>query len=218
MAFVIGQLPPNFGKGRNYQWLVDRIDHDGDACLIWPFSTNGMGYGTLGYRGRMSYAHRLMCEMVNGAPPTPGHEAAHSCGNGRHGCIHPRHLSWKTRSANQLDRRRHGTAVTSKFGASGKLSRAERAEIRSLRGHYTQAVMAKTYGVSVETISRILRTDPDRPLRRRPFDPTEDRFLRENLERGVSMIADHLGRTEMSIYSRIRRLRLQGPINADGAA
>lgn len=145
------------GRGNNYKWLLAHIGHTADECLIWPFSRNNTGYGQLGYKGQMKKAHRFMCELAHGEPPE-GYEASHSCGNGMGGCVNPRHLSWKTRSENQLDRRRHGTANTNPTGRTGKLTPMQKHEILRLRGKMTQAKIAARYGVHFETISRILRT------------------------------------------------------------
>lgn len=60
------------GEGRAYQWLLDHQEHDGDYCLIWPFYRNPNGYGMLGYNGDNHWAHRFMCELANGPPPTHG--------------------------------------------------------------------------------------------------------------------------------------------------
>lgn len=144
------------GTGKRYAWLKAHKNYRGHECLLWPFSTNGTGYGNLGVNGKLCYAHRIMCELVNGPAP-PGKEASHSCGNGRGGCVHPLHLSWKTRSENQLDRKRHGTSRTNKYGRAGKLTKKDRAEIVALRGKVTQRTLAKHYGVHYETISRVQR-------------------------------------------------------------
>jgi len=81
------------GNGKCLAWLKERVAYDGEECLIWPFSGNHQGYGHLGYFGKVVKAHRLMCILAHGEPPTPEHHAAHSCGRGHLGCVHPGHLS-----------------------------------------------------------------------------------------------------------------------------
>lgn len=93
--------------GEPLRWLLDHVEYPEKGCLIWPFARDGKGYGSLGKKG----AHRRMCEIVNGPAPTPKHHAAHSCGNGHLGCVHPRHVRWATCSENQMDRFLHGTAT-----------------------------------------------------------------------------------------------------------
>lgn len=144
------------GQGKAYLWLVSQRDHSTDECLPWPFSKHSDGYGNFGYMGKMKYAHRFMCEMVNGAPPTSEHQAAHACGNRI--CVNPRHLSWKTRSGNQLDRRKHGTHMGSK-GPYTKLTPAQIADIRQSKGRETQLQTAARYGVTRGCIEYWQKTD-----------------------------------------------------------
>lgn len=76
--------------------------HD-DECPLWPFGRNKDGYGIVHYQERQYIASRLVCELVHGEPPTPMHQAAHSCGNGHLGCFGARCLSWKTQKENSAD-------------------------------------------------------------------------------------------------------------------
>ena len=141
------------GNGANLLWLKERVNYAGDDCLLWPFAKDALrGHGMLGYTDEAGKhvskkAHRLMCELAHGLPPTKWHEAAHECGNGHLGCVNPRHLSWKTRSANQLDRRKHGTANKSPNGGRTRLSLEQIEEIRSLKGKITPARLAESFGM-----------------------------------------------------------------------
>ncbi|WP_292637037.1 hypothetical protein [Mesorhizobium sp.] len=54
--------------------------------------------------GKCRRVSRLVCEEVHGPPPSPDHEAAHSCDNGDLGCATKRHLSWKTPKENTADK------------------------------------------------------------------------------------------------------------------
>lgn len=204
----------NKGKGEAFAWLRDHVNHPSEDCLWWPFSRRQTGYGAFGYLGKVHYAHRFMCELAHGPAPTPEHEAAHSCGNGMSACVNPRHLSWKTRSENQLDRRQHGTAVTCITGASGKISVDQRKEILALRGRMTQREIARKYGVHFETISRILRSDPNEILVSRSYQPHEDALLIERKVAGdrVPDIAVAVGRSIDSVEARLVRLRRNGKL------
>jgi hypothetical protein len=135
-------------------WLEDHRSYPHDWCLVWPFATLH-GYGQFGIKGKTHYAHRYMCELVHGAPPTERHQAAHSCGNGHKGCVNPRHLSWKTPSENQLDCKDHGTQAKNPYGNHGVLTHDKAATIRSLKGIKLQRELADEYGVSESTISDI---------------------------------------------------------------
>ena len=86
-------------------WIRDvALKYNGDECLIWPFGRDPSGYGSFGRQGRKKYAHRYVCELVNGPAPNPKDHAAHSCDNGPGGCVTRRHLAWKTNAENQVDR------------------------------------------------------------------------------------------------------------------
>ena len=85
-------------------------DEDTGECLIWPFTIHKTtGYGSAKRDGRTIGAHRLMCILANGEPPFPEAEAAHTCGRGKSGCVHPRHLEWTTRAVNHSHKVLHGT-------------------------------------------------------------------------------------------------------------
>jgi len=142
----------NCGKGRGYKWLIDNASHANNDCLIWPYTCDTRGYGQVGYRGKVLRASRLMCQIAHGDPPTEKHQAAHSCGNGAKGCVNPRHLSWKTNSENQYDRRRHGTHGGSLGYVHTKLTPEKVRQIRALRGIETQKDLARKFGVSDATI------------------------------------------------------------------
>jgi hypothetical protein len=139
------------GNGEAIRWLRAQVGWASDSCLSWPFSKNN-GYGQLGLNGRMHYAHRLMCEIAHGSAPSDEYEAAHSCGRGNQGCVNPRHLSWKTRGENQLDRALHGTKND---GPRGRLSPLQAAEILALKGKMRQQDIAAKYGVTRSNVSFI---------------------------------------------------------------
>lgn len=138
------------------KWICEHVSYNEDDCLIWPFSRN-RGYGNLKYGDKIHYAHRVMCTLAHGDPPTPKHEAAHSCGNGRNGCVNPKHLSWKTRAENHDDAFKHGTAYTPRGLPRAKLTKDKAIEIHSLKGVLSQNKIAKQFGVTYSTVSKIHR-------------------------------------------------------------
>jgi hypothetical protein len=140
------------GKGAGIRFLREHVSHQGTDCLKWPLKGSN-GYGVFGYMGETHYAHRYMCELVNGPAPSPDHEAAHSCGRGQHGCVNPRHLSWKTKSENQADRAQHGTKAS---GPRGKITQRIADDIRDLAGHVPQREIAERFGVSRANVSLII--------------------------------------------------------------
>jgi hypothetical protein len=199
------------GNGKTYQWLLDHKDHDGDYCLIWPFSRNPNGYGQLGYLGKSGYSHRMMCELVHGPAPSPDHEAAHSCGNGHMGCAHPKHLSWKTRSENLLDCREHGTQARSCNGNKGRLTDEQVMQIRALKGKKTQDEIAFTFGVSPPTIRDIfLGRSHAAPSKIKHWTEEEETKIREAVALGYSFpqMAKYVGRSVGAVMGHTYRMGL----------
>lgn len=136
------QRPAN---GTRDQWLKDHAAYDGDDCLIWPFWRDKQGYGP----------SREMCILAHGEPPTPEHQAAHSCGNGREGCINPRHLRWATRGENQAEMVDHGNSLRGTKNYFCKLTNDQVREIRKVGYRESDSRLARRFGVSRATISNI---------------------------------------------------------------
>ncbi|TBG78631.1 hypothetical protein ELG76_04245 [Rhizobium leguminosarum] len=131
------------------------LHHTGDDCLTWPFGKLRNGYCMVRVDGKMVYTHRYVCELVHGAPPTPEHHAAHSCGKGDEGCIAPEHLDWKTCAENQADRLGHGTSNRGERHGQAKITEAEAREILSMKGIQTPREIAERLDVSPQTICDI---------------------------------------------------------------
>lgn len=131
------------------------LTHEGDDCLPWPFSRNGDGYGLMYSKGKMYRVSRVVCEHVNGPPPTPQHHAAHSCGNGHLGCVTKRHLSWKTPAENKADQIRHGTWAHGASHARAKLTESDVRAIRSLRGTVSLKDLSLQFGITESMIGEI---------------------------------------------------------------
>lgn len=148
------KFPKGFSRAR--YWIYEHMSYESDDCLFWPFGRDRHGYGMVKSPkdAKILRAHRFMCELVHGKPPTPQHYAAHECGKGHLGCINPQHLSWKTASENQFDRRRHGTHGNG-VGRRGKLTPIQWQEIREAKGVVTQTELARRYGVAEGTIRGI---------------------------------------------------------------
>lgn len=142
----------NRGKGKAYAFLAALVGHQGDECVTFPFCRNDEGYGMLGHDGRRHKAHRLMCQIAHGEPPTPEHTAAHLCGKGHEGCINPKHLEWKTQSDNLADRE---ASAIYRGGRRAKLTPSQVQYIRDMRGKKPQRQLAAELGVTTSSINRI---------------------------------------------------------------
>lgn len=188
-------------SGQGYRFFVRYISHAGDDCVIWPYSCCTAGYGAFMVEKKVRLAHREMCRVTHGDPPTDGHHAAHSCGNRR--CINPRHLSWKTQSENQIDRRSQGTSKQ-KYA---KLTLAKVAQIRQLKGVETSIATAARYGVTESNIRQIQDGKIWRADRKNSYPITDDQ-VRAIRKLGYSAtlreISDQLG-VNLNTVDLIRR-------------
>lgn len=146
-------------RGRPMKWLIAHVGYCGDDCLIWPFQRNNLGYATVSDGGQKRSAARLMCTLAHGEPDTPDLDTAHSCGRGHEGCIHPGHLSWKTRQANSQDAIIHGTTTRGAKNAQATLSDDDVRRIRSMRGTMMYKEIAPLFGVTPSAIGLIMRRE-----------------------------------------------------------
>lgn len=132
------------------------LNHTGEECLVWPFSKIGSkGRSKLIVDGKLRIASRYVCELVKGPPPTPDHEAAHSCGNGHLSCIAPDHLSWKTSKENKADMIIHGTRNRGERNGRSKLTEQQVHEIRLLKGSMSQKEISLLFGIHRVDVGRI---------------------------------------------------------------
>ncbi|MGB3898189.1 MAG: hypothetical protein WA973_06510 [Mesorhizobium sp.] len=145
-------------NGETERWLLDHVGYDGDDCLIWPFGKGSNGYaGSATVAGVSDSAYRHMCTLAHGPQPSPLHEAAHSCGRGTEGCVHPKHVRWDTHQGNMDDQVVHGTRL---FGEKVRTSKLTTDDVRAIRRQaktMMQKDIAAIYSVKGSTISAILR-------------------------------------------------------------
>jgi DNA-binding XRE family transcriptional regulator len=201
------------GEGKAYKWILAHQDYPHkDWCLIWPFSRDKHGRGMMGFNGARYWAHRFMCRLVKGDPPTADHTAAHSCGNGHGGCINPHHLDWKTQAENLEDCREHGTLVRHHGGNVRRIMPEEIRAIREARGFQTQGQLAAKFGVSEGTISDIWhgRSHNDNS-KINHWTSEDDAKLVDAISRGCSFpqIAEFVGRSLGATTGRAYRIGLK---------
>lgn len=131
------------------------LPYDGDECIIWPYGRGGKGYAYMTADGKHQPTHRYICERVHGAPPTPEHEAAHSCGRGFDACVNKNHVAWKTPVENASDKEAHGTVNRGERNGAAKLTESEVLAIDALKGKASQADIASRFGVSRSAVQLI---------------------------------------------------------------
>lgn len=182
-------------SGSKKKWLDAHAQHSGDECLIFPFPRLRNGYGHFG-KPHIA-AHRYMCGLLNGEPPTDKHQAAHSCGRGADGCVNPTHLSWKTNAENQVERYQHSGPTR-----GTKITPAQVDEIRLFKGSAAEA--AGLYGIS-ETHARDIQSVRARSSAkpRRVFEDHEVLLIRETAK-SASKLAKEFG-YDRNVIERIRR-------------
>lgn len=140
----------SYGKrGTVLACVHDAVAFEGDACLPWPFSKVKGGYGQVWLDGARWDTHRLVCWLAHGPPPTPKHEAAHSCNNKP--CINKRHLRWATAAENAADRVAAGNTMRGERSHFAVITEEQVPVIISDKR--THDAIAKDYGVCRQTIS-----------------------------------------------------------------
>lgn len=141
-------------NGTVHKWLLQHMDFSGDECLTWPFATGHDGRGRCS--GSVSpQAHRAMCILVHGEPPSDAHEAAHSCGKGHEACVNPRHLRWATPKENCRDKQTHGTEARGEDKYNAILRERDIPYIRGAEGKMTARSLGDIFGVHPETIRSV---------------------------------------------------------------
>lgn len=145
-------------KSKTEEFLRAHQSNQEDECLSWPFGRDSIGYGrakVTGYSTRL--AHRIMCEMAHGKPPSPKSVARHTCGNGHMGCVNPKHLCWGSVADNNQDKIDAGKQPVGEAIGVSVLSERKVREIRALGGDgMSQRRIAKAFGVSHGTIQAVL--------------------------------------------------------------
>lgn len=150
----LGGKPTMYGDSIKFI-MEEAVNPDHDECIIWPFFRNENGYGKVQYNGSKKYTHRVVCEIVNGPPPTDDHEAAHSCGGGSSGCCSGRHLRWATKAENEGDKLIHGTRLRGSRLRQAVLTEKNVLQIAALKGVISQKKIGEMMGLSDKTIANI---------------------------------------------------------------
>lgn len=148
----------HFPKGAAEAFLVSTLSMDTDECIPWPFTRGTNGYGIVSTPQFSTTASREACFRKHGAPPSPKHEAAHSCGNGHNGCVNWKHLRWATTVENMADKRIHGTHGIGTLHSQAKLTEQQVLEIRRLCSEgAVQRHIVQQFGVAGSTVYGITK-------------------------------------------------------------
>jgi hypothetical protein len=140
--------------GEQAAFLRHAASATAETCILWPFAIASNGYGVTG-SGPSRGAHRAACIIAHGSPPSPDHEAAHSC-NVR-SCVNGKHLRWATVEENMADKIGHDTHLRGERNHQAKLTEADVLAIRTMEGRFILREVSERYGVSICTVHRIWR-------------------------------------------------------------
>lgn len=135
-----------------------------NGCWLWLASKDIHGYGAFGLLTPAGYktvkAHRVSYALRYGTINS-GQMVCHKCDCPK--CVNPAHLFLGTQKDNMRDCADKGRIKIPHYKAllngNGKLSEAQVAEIRRLKGQLTQRQLAKQYNVSQVHIGRIHRKE-----------------------------------------------------------
>lgn len=141
-------------RGAALKWIAESANYKDDGCLTWPFCISPDGYGRVHYAGTQSTASRVMCVFAHGEPPTPFHQAAHSCGRGHLGCVNPKHLRWATVQENQIERAAHGTSNRGERQHKSVLTEAMVLRIKASQ-NVSAMNMSVALGVSYSSVKHV---------------------------------------------------------------
>jgi len=129
----------------------------GDGCWEWNAFVNKNGYGQIGFRGALVYAHRAAWTLANGPIPD-GLFVCHKCDNRK--CCNPEHMFLGTFEDNMNDKVQKGRQARP-IGEKSPTSKLTWEQVREIRERYKnetimQSVLAKEYGVSASAISHVI--------------------------------------------------------------
>lgn len=117
-----------------------------DECILWQHRLDKWGYPRFRKDRRNVRAHREVCRIAHGAPPTSAHVTRHACNTPR--CINPRHLKWGTRQENSDDMVRAGRSMAGR--SVRHLAQTEREVIAN--SPLVARLLAEQFKVSLTTI------------------------------------------------------------------
>lgn len=134
--------PKRAARGASQQYL--RALPNTEECIIWPYSVNKLGYGTLAVAGKSWLAHRYAWYLTHGAVPAL---LRHSCDTP--GCVNPRHLLEGTTQDNMDDMVTRGRSC----GGERRATKLTAEDVRFIRANYIRGC-GKRHGNSAELAAR----------------------------------------------------------------
>jgi hypothetical protein len=130
-----------------------------EECRIWLYGYSMGGYPIVGVpEVGVRTVHTLVCELTEGPKPFKKAHAAHSCGV--KSCWNAAHIRWATPAENSADRLAHANTPGKERDRTANLKLMPD-QVRRIRNSYaegsiTQRELGEHFGVSQDTISRIV--------------------------------------------------------------
>jgi hypothetical protein len=145
----------------NLAELLDKTVQEGE-CRIWQRAKSQAGYGQIWDGSKVSYAHRLVAELVYGKSEA-NQEVMHSCDV--RACINPHHLSYGTRKENMADASSKGRLFGKPHvrgiehpSATLTFDQIQQMRIQRENGAKLKELSA-FYGISIAAVSKIVRRE-----------------------------------------------------------
>lgn len=140
--------------------LMAKVKPGPNGCIEWSGALRGKGYGLAGVGSKNMRAHRLSWMLYRGDIPD-GLLVCHSCDNRK--CINPDHLWLGSNHDNLMDALRKGRLFQPPRGTQNILTKLTAEAVVEIRqafqkrtcSHWGVMKLAKKYGVSRNTISRV---------------------------------------------------------------
>ena len=134
-------------SGEHMRFIEASLGCTSSDCLEWPFGRSQDAYPSLYISANsFSKAHRYMCLRAHGNPPTPTHEALHSCDNKR--CVNPQHLRWGTKQENSQEAKDRGRYLK---GEGCPATRLTEQDVRAIRAQ-------RAAGLSIDAVAACFGT------------------------------------------------------------
>ncbi len=144
-------MPPH--KSLTLARIFARTIRTESGCMEWQGAINSSGYGHIKINGKVVQAHRLV--MMLSGESIHGQMVLHACDNKL--CINPDHLSVGTHKENMRQAKERYRTLAGEKNVSAKLTTEAVRQIRAWAPFKTQKILAEAFGVSVWTITAIIR-------------------------------------------------------------
>lgn len=140
--------------------FLSKLVFGANECWYWRGHVDAIGYGRFQYKGE-NKAHRVSYLIFKGEIPN-GMKVLHKCDNRQ--CVNPDHLFIGSQADNVADMIAKGRNKTNPlYGSANPMSKANDEIVQAIREEVAagakQIDMAKKYGLSAMTISRIVRKE-----------------------------------------------------------